>query len=655
MKERSSKRDLIRLTAVAALMFHSWLLAWSAFRSSPTIDETAHLAAGISHWHTGGFRLYPVNPPLIRLIASLPVIAARPTVNSDVLHGSQAPRPEFFAGRRFIELNGRRSFFYFALARWALIPVSLLGAYCCYRWAGELYGRAAGLTALLLWCFSPNVLANAQLITPDSGAAAIGVVACYAFWRWLKSPVWRLALAVGIALGVAQLSKMTWIVLFVVWPATWVTYRLLEGRQNRRAQSASPLAAPLEAPPDHAIETGSLDASAPPIVRRELGMIAVIILLAVYVLNLGYAFEGTFTRLGDFRFFSDTLKGDEFIWGNRFSGGWLASLPVPLPKDYLRGIDLQKSSFETNRPSYLAGEFRRGGWWYYYLYGLAVKVPLGTWALVLLALVLSVRRSFQSQCKFPRSACCPVFRDTLVLVLPIMVLLAFVSANTGVNRHLRYVLPIFPFAFIWTSQVAQFFELRRWKTAAVVGMALAWSVGSSLWVYPHSGAYFNELAGGPKNGHAHLICSNIDWGQNLLYLEEWLNDHPEARPLRLAYYGRFDPRVAGIQYRLPPKAPPRDRQQFISGEDYGPKPGWHAVSVPLLRGEPTAVADGEGGWTWLDLYEYNYFLQFEPVARVGYGIYVYHITVDDANRVRRELGLRELTSDSPAETEGDTR
>jgi hypothetical protein len=40
--------------------------------------------------------------------------------------------------------------------------------------------------------------------------------------------------------------------------------------------------------------------------------------------------------------------------------------------------------------------------------------------------------------------------------------------------------------------------------------------------------------------------------------------------------------------------------------------------------------------------QYRYFLHFEPKAMAGYSIYIYHITLDEANRVRRELGLSEL-------------
>jgi hypothetical protein len=41
--------------------------------------------------------------------------------------------------------------------------------------------------------------------------------------------------------------------------------------------------------------------------------------------------------------------------------------------------------------------------------------------------------------------------------------------------------------------------------------------------------------GGPLHGHRHLVSSNIDWGQDLLFLRNWAQRHPKARPLRIAY------------------------------------------------------------------------------------------------------------------------
>ncbi len=132
---------------------------------------------------------------------------------------------------------------------------------------------------------------------------------------------------------------------------------------------------------------------------RGACQMGVILLLGLYVLNLGYGFEGSFQRLGEYGFVSETLGGpkDEGQMAyapqgrNRFEGTWLAHLPVPLPKNYLMGIDLQRWDFERKMWSYLRGEWRLGGWWYYYLYALAIKVPLGTWVLVLLAVGVSLR------------------------------------------------------------------------------------------------------------------------------------------------------------------------------------------------------------------------------------------------------------------------
>jgi hypothetical protein len=207
------------VAAIAVLLIaHAGLLAWGAWRHSITWDEVGHLPAGMSHWLFGRFDLYQVNPPLVRMVASVPVVLSRPEVDWTLFVGFPGIRSEWPIGTKLIEDNGERSFWLFTLARWACIPLSLLGAYVSFRWARELYGQTAGFVSLTLWCFSPNILAHAQLITPDVGAAALGVTAAYVFWHWLKSPGWGRALTAGTVLGLAELTKTSWIVLFPLWP-----------------------------------------------------------------------------------------------------------------------------------------------------------------------------------------------------------------------------------------------------------------------------------------------------------------------------------------------------------------------------------------------------------------------------------------------------
>ena len=469
---------------VGVLLVHASLLAWSAYRHSPVCCEIGCLPSGLSHLELGRFDLYRVNPPLVRTLAAIPADCAGAKVNWRLYNPNPLSRPWLNLGSEFLKANGSRSFWYYTLGRWMCIPFSLLGGYICFCWGRRLYGDAAGLTALVLWCFCPYVLAHAALMTPDAHAAAMGVAACYAFWLWLRGPCWDRALLAGLVLGLAELCKFTLLVLYPVWIALWLFYRLPGHREMDSRQW-----------------------------RRESLKFSAIVVLSVFVINAGYGFEGSFQRLGDYRFRTQALTGAASLadiptdGGNRFEGTWLGALPVPLPKAFLQGIDTQKLDFRARNALNLHGEWKLGGWWYYYLYALAIKVPLGTWALILLAIVVTFfARGYSA-----------AWRDEIVLLLPAITILTLVSSQTGFNIHSRYVLPMLPFVYIWTSKVRDVcIEMRQWKIASVVGASLLWSVSSSLWYFPHSLSYFNELVGGPKNGHYYLLDSNIAWGQDLL-------------------------------------------------------------------------------------------------------------------------------------------
>ena len=601
-------KAILRLLAAALLLTHAGLLAYGAAVHSPVIDEVGHMAAGLSHWQLGRFDLYHVNPPLVRMVAAVPVLWAQPKYDWSPYSDAPGARSEVAIGRQFISDNGERSFWFFTWARWACIPFSLLGGYICFRWARELYGDWSGLLALTLWCFDPNILANGQMITPDMGATALGVTAGYCFWKWLRQPHWGFAILAGLALGLAELSKTTWILLFALWPLLWLVWRLPGWRRT----------------PGRSWLTQGL----------QLG---VTFLLSLFLINLGYGFESCFERLGDYQFVSESLggapEGRAGQAGNRFAGSWLAELPVPVPRNYLLGIDVQKHDFEGHFHSYLRGEWRKEGWWYYYLYALTIKVPLGVWLLALLAAFLGLtQRGYAAS-----------WRDEIAVLAPAVVVLAFVSSQTGFNHHSRYVLPIFPFFFVWMSKAARAFEKKERVAAWLGGGAAAWAVASSLLVYPHSLSYFNELAGGPANAGEYLLDSNIDWGQDLLYLRDWLKEHPEAKPLNMAYFGYLDPRVAGIEFELPPKGETSPEESVDPhAQEIGPHPGWYAVSVALMRGCEISVPDGHGGYPWFTLNSFAYFQHFRPVAHAGWSIYIYHISWEECQKVRKQLELPEL-------------
>jgi hypothetical protein len=417
---------------------------------------------------------------------------------------------------------------------------------------------------------------------------------------------------------------------------------------------------------------------------REAGMLALRMLIGLYVLNLGYGFEGSLTQLKEFHFVSDTFTGQQRNVRapappplddppsdggqpqpadsnndvhNRFEGTWLGEVPVPFPKNYLLGIDLQRKDFERySRQSYLRGEWRDRGWWYYYLYAVAIKVPLGLWGLG--AFVLFARlgsRLFKSRSSRVTTVevgdCRP--RDEITLLFPGVVIFAFVSSQTGFSEHMRYVLPAFPFFFVWISQAANCF---RWNRAGsekptselapirlvnrmrfsplVVAGLVAWFIASSLWIYPHSLSYFNELIGGPLNGPKHLLGSSVDWCQDLRYLKWWTERHPEVDELHLAYHGLHDPEIANFSPTriLPIETRPATHEDGTDAESQANEtqssqplpPGWYAISVNVLYNQWSGRAGG-GSSSRLDEATAKTLRELRPYDRAGYSILIFRL------------------------------
>jgi hypothetical protein len=581
-----TSRGAIRAVNAALLLAHAGLLLSGAFQNFAVVDEAAHIPAGISHWRTGRFEAYRVNPPLARMLAVLPALVVNPSDGAHAPEVMDMDRPEWLMAIAFQKANWNKYLAIVRLARLPGIAISVFGAWLVGRWARELHGEFAGSVAIALWAFEPTIVAFGQAVTSDVPAAVAVVAACHIFRRFLMRPSWQNAVSAGLVLGVAQLLKFT---LLVLYPIYILALPFAMARQTSKQSQCV-------------------------LMRQFAAMFAI----SIGMINLGYGLRGSFQPLGTIPLSSRLLDGRLNASGsdtNRFSGSWLGALPIPVPADYVMGIDLQKRDFESGLPSYLRGEWRHHGWWYYYLYAMAVKVPLGTSALIVVGMALALRRVLTH----------PTL-DEWLLLAPAISVIALVSAQTGFNHHMRYVLPSFPFLILLASGVSSAQSPSRHLVRLVTVLLVCWSAVGCLRVHPHEMSHFNEAAGGPTRGHEHLVDSNIDWGQDLLFLAKWVQEHPEARPLHLAYYHFLDPRMIALDFSLPPRGP---SGLFLEDERYqsrfGPKPGYHAVSVNHLRGSRFVAPDGRGGLYHATRGDFEYFRSIKPIARAGYSIYIYHI------------------------------
>ncbi len=359
-------------------------------------------------------------------------------------------------------------------------------------WARDLYGREASLVALALAAFSPTLLAHAPLITPDLALTATGFGAAYLFWT--SGCAARGALAWGAVLGLTLLTKAN-ALLFV---PVIVALGVIAATRDRD--------------------------------WRRLRNLAAGLAVAWLVLGLGYGFRG--------------------LWNAERKAGLIARLSrLPLEQDavsllapllplpYLRVLTTQLSEGMLRWPTFLMGEISDTGWWYYFAVAFLIKETL-PFLMLLAAAAFLVKR-----------AGAPWF-DELQLLLAPLLFFAFFSFVGKLQIGIRYLLPAFPFLFVFASKTARLGEPRRRLFRFALGGLLLWHASSAMRVCPEYIAYFNELVGGPANGYRYLGDSNLDWGQNRSRVKAYTRRHNIERvPPVLPDEGRVAVRVDRLQGR----------------------------------------------------------------------------------------------------------
>lgn len=98
----------VALAVAGLLAAHLALAEQSLVEENPTVDEVVHLPAGVTYWQKGTFRLYHHNPPLVRMVAALPVILLGNPVTAPAYEqaswSSAEPSPTTFS-QTFANLN----------------------------------------------------------------------------------------------------------------------------------------------------------------------------------------------------------------------------------------------------------------------------------------------------------------------------------------------------------------------------------------------------------------------------------------------------------------------------------------------------------------------------------------------------------------------
>jgi 4-amino-4-deoxy-L-arabinose transferase-like glycosyltransferase len=534
---KASARFLIPLVLLVLFALQSF---WFIATQSLTYDEPAHIAAGWEAWHLGRFQLWNDHPPLGRLWLTLP-IAATP-LDFDVkytphnfLFTRLTPGPEWLS--------------------WHTRPMNtllgvLLGISLWFA-TRRIFSEGAANVALALFAFTPSLIAHFSVATTDGiGTLFIFLVAVQLVrWRHDRSTVQTVLM--GLALGGLLLSK------FYAPPLVLLALALmlLLGSDDRHL-----LARKWNWKP-------ALAAAA----------------IALVVLWAGYFFHISHLQVGD-----GYVRA---TYPNRPARVWPSATRVHLSTvvpagEFIEGLREVARNNHTGRTAWFLGRlYPRGGIWAYYPVAIVLKWPTVLLILLALGFFFGLRNASRSR------------QDLLLLFLFPLVFLLF-AINSRFNIGERHILPLYPFALLFTGGIWERARKYRWARLALI-FALCLNAADALRYAPDYLAYFNIFVK-PQTSWRLLTDSNLDWGQGLISLRKYQQQHA-GDPIHLAYFGSIDPALYGIQ-ALP----------LTEGEQ---TKGTAVVSATSLSGQ--MLEDGQSyRWLWA----------YTPSRIIDHSLFVYQLS-----------------------------
>ncbi len=203
-------------TAVCALMAAVFIMLAisSLLQDSVTVDEFGHLPVGFNLLTTGDFNYSELNPPLMNILSALPLTA----IDMSPLHTAESidatSRYSFWLnGYSFMARYKDNYHRIFTAARLVTVLLVTLLGLLLFLWGRILVPSRPDLAGLLaagfVW-FSPGIIAHARLVTTDAGVAFFTTLALFSFHMFLRRPQARSMVATGIAVGMAQLVKLSY-------------------------------------------------------------------------------------------------------------------------------------------------------------------------------------------------------------------------------------------------------------------------------------------------------------------------------------------------------------------------------------------------------------------------------------------------------------
>jgi len=218
------------LLAGLLLILMAVLAGGAALRESVTIDEVAHIGAGVSYLQKLDLRMNPEHPPLPKVLAALPLVCRG--VRADYSHISWTTSEKFlpaflgewvFGDWLLERWNDPKSVL--AWARLPMLLVTLALGCVVYLYARRLGGAWGGLLCLSAYVSTPAFLAFGPLVHTDLAVTLFSLLALWTLAEMWQKPNRKNVVLFGLSLAGALLSKFTAGVLFAAFVAFALSLR----------------------------------------------------------------------------------------------------------------------------------------------------------------------------------------------------------------------------------------------------------------------------------------------------------------------------------------------------------------------------------------------------------------------------------------------
>ena len=547
----------------------------STYNKSIIYDEKRYIGVGKYLIHTDNYKYKALNhnPPLsyyLNSILLLPLEFPEKSYQSD---------DWYVNGSEMIFHSGYSPFLITFLARLPFILLSLIFSLVVLKFAEGLYGIKSAIFAMFLYTFNVTILSHSNLVLTDFVVSVFMFLTIFYFWKLMNEYNIKNLLLTGVFFGLAQISKITAIILVPCLLLLYFAETYKKGFFKKKN------------------------------IKEFFKIFSAIFIVGFIVIWASYGFA--FYPLKEavppqyagkaYNFLNKSFSSEPAKKAGIYV---FEKISVPFPSYFLSYGYLSSLAVE-GRERYFFGKIIEKSVWYYQFVVFLLKTQISLIVLLALAVTYSMKTKSKKTV------------NELYLILPVLLLLFLLMFNK-MTVAVSHIIPIYPFLIVFCSKLV---NSKDKIVKALLVLAVIHYFISAIFAFPDYFSYFNELAGGSKNGYKYLGDGNIDNGQNLLQLKEFMEKR-NIQKINLSYLGSVDPKEYGITYDFIASA---DFQPWVmdnkiylklstTGEGCKKRTGWIAISVSNYQG---VYLQNRSCFSWLKGYT--------PIERIANSIFVYNI------------------------------